>query len=262
MIRAILGLAGLTLRTFGSGRRAAAAAFLLGLPPVLALVAALAPEARAPEVFRQIVFYVTLWFVVYLLGVIYGLSLSSGEIEDGTAGYLFLSALPRWLTVLVQAGVTAAALGALLGASLLLTALAARAAGGPFPALARDVGVCTLAGGAGIVIALGYAMTCGFAFRHPRGAMTAAVAPVFFWELMVTWWPVKFAAYTVTNNVRAVLRTLLFEGRPGRVFKYVRNFELPEYAEASVFLSALAGLALAAAMVAAMNRSIEGKEAR
>ncbi|MFN3484091.1 MAG: hypothetical protein ACK44W_01190, partial [Planctomycetota bacterium] len=145
---------------------------------------------------------------------------------------------------------------------LLLTALGARAAGGPFPTFARDVGVCTLTGMAGLIIALGYAMACGFAFRHPRAAMMAAVGPIFFWELLVTWWPMKFAAYTVTNNVRALLKTLLFEGRPGRIFKYVRNFELPEYSEAALFVSALAGLALAAAMVAAMNRSIEGREAR
>lgn len=262
MIRALGGLAWLTLRNFGAGRRTAAAAFLLGLPPALALLAALHTQERAPDIFRQIVFYVTLWFVVYLLGVIYGLSFSSGEIEDGTAGYLFLSALPRWLVVLVQAAVATAALGTLLAASLILTALGARAAGGPFPTFARDVGVCTLTGLAGLVIALGYAMACGFAFRHPRAAMMAAVGPIFFWELLVTWWPMKLAAYTVTNNVRALLKTLLFEGRPGRLFKYVRNFELPEYSEAALFVSALAGLALAAAMVAAMNRSIEGREVR
>ena len=48
----------------------------------------------------------------------------------------------------------------------------------------------------------------------------------------------------------------------GGLYRYVRNFHLPDYGEAAMFLSILAGIFLITAMVAAMNRSIEGKEAR
>jgi hypothetical protein len=94
------------------------------------------------------------------------------------------------------------------------------------------------------------------------GAMAAAILPVFFWELMVTWWRIKFAAWTVTNNLRALFRPLVLDGQSGFLYRYVRNFELHEYGEAALFLSILTGLFLAAAMAAIMNRSIEGREAR
>jgi hypothetical protein len=256
MLNAVLGFAGLTLRSLGSGKRAWAAAVALALPALLALAAA--GRAPAEAVYRNVVFYYSLWFLPYLLGILYGISLSSGEIEDGTAGYLYLSRLPKWLIALLRMGVAAGALTAGLSASLLLTALAAGGLAHP----ARDVLSCTLVGGAAILIALAWSTACGFACRTPMGAMAAAILPVFFWELMVSWWRIKFAAWTVTNNLRALLLVLLFEGRRGPQFRYEENFRLPDYGEAALFLSALAGILLALAMVAAMNRSIEGKEAR
>jgi len=78
----------------------------------------------------------------------------------------------------------------------------------------------------------------------------------------MTSWPIKFAEFTLTNNLRGMLLPMVFDGRPGPLYKYVRNFHLPTYGEASMFLSILMGLFLVTAMIAAMNRSIEGKEAR
>jgi hypothetical protein len=59
-----------------------------------------------------------------------------------------------------------------------------------------------------------------------------------------------------------MLLPLVFDGRRGPLYRYVVNFHLPDYGEASMFLSILAGFFLMTAMIAAMNRSIEGKEAR
>jgi ABC-type transport system involved in multi-copper enzyme maturation permease subunit len=263
MIRAAAAFAGLTLRSLAAGKRAPAAALLLLLGPLLALLAALlGKKAQAEPIFQQVVFNYSLGFMIYLLSLVYGIALSSGEIEDGTVGYLYLGRLPRWLIVLVQAGVATLALTAGVFLSVLLTGLAAGLAEGDLPRLWRDAAACTLVGGTGVLVALPFYMVCGLCFRTPLGALTGSLAPTLFWELMVTGWPIKFAAWTVTNNLRGLLLELLFDGRPGPLFKYVRNFQLPGYGEASMYLSVLAGLFLVAAMVAAMNRSIEGKEAR
>jgi hypothetical protein len=89
------------------------------------------------------------------------------------------------------------------------------------------------------------------------------VVPIFCWEFIVTLIPIRFAAWTVTNNVRALLLSQLFNGRRVQpFFNYVQNYQLPEYSHAAMFLSVLAGFFLSTAMVASMNRSIEGKEAR
>jgi hypothetical protein len=200
--------------------------------------------------------------VIYLLSLIYGIALTIGEIEDGTAGYLYLGAVPKWLIVLIQTGVTWIALTAAIFVNVALTGLAAGLAEGGLTHLWRDVFGCTLVGAAGLLVSLGFYVTCGLVFRNPVTALAASLAPTFFWEILVTQWPIKFASYTVTNNLRGMLLPLVFDGRRGPLYRYVVNFHLPDYGEASMFLSILAGFFLMTAMVAAMNRSIEGKEAR
>ncbi len=262
MRRAAAGLARLTLRNLGAGRRGWAALLLFALGPLLALAGALGKSAVPEEVFRAVAFHFSDWIAIQLLGIVFGLALTTGEIEDGTAGYLYLAALPKWLVVLIQLGVAWAALSLLLLGSLLLTALAAGAAGPLPPRLFADAARAALAGSAGLIVVLGWTAACGLAFRSSVGALSAAALPLFFWEFLVTHWPIRFAAWTVTNNVRGLLLELVFDGRRGPLFRYVRNFRLPDYGDAALFLSTLAGLLLALAMIAAMNRSIEGKEAR
>jgi hypothetical protein len=257
--RTVLGLAALSARTLLAGRRGWAAALLLGLPPLLAALTAAFGKGAAPEaVFQGVVFHFSLWASIDLLAVVFGISLGSGPIEEGTAGYLYLGLLPRWAVVLVQALTATAGLTGLLLLSLLATA----AASGDVARLWPDALSCTLVGGAGLLVILAWSMTCGLAFARPGSALAAAALPVFFWELLVTWWPMKFAAWTVTNNLRALLLPLIFGNKRGPLFRYVRNFRLPGYEEAALYLSVLAGLFLAAAMTAAMNRSIEGKESK
>ncbi|RPH36053.1 MAG: hypothetical protein EHM91_16485, partial [Planctomycetota bacterium] len=157
MIQAVMGFAGLTLRSLVGGKRAWAAALLVLAPPLFVALAALFGKNVQPlPLFHGFVFYFSLWFVVYLLALIYGIALSIGEIEDGTAGYLYLSAVPKWMIVLIQMTVTTAALTAALFVNILLTGLAAGLRHGLLPNLWRDVFACTLVGGAGILVALGY----------------------------------------------------------------------------------------------------------
>lgn len=262
-MQAALGIAGLTLRSLIGGKRAWAAALLVLVPPLFVAIAALFGKNVQPvQLFHGFVFYFSLWFVVYLLALIYGIALSIGEIEDGTSGYLYLSALPKWMIVLIQMAVTTAALTGALFVNLLLTGLAAGLGREGIPNLWRDVLSCTLVGGAGLLVSLGYYVTCGLVFRTPIGALAAALFTTFFWEILVTTWPIKFAAFTLTNNLRGMLLPMIFDGRRGPLYRYVFNFHLPDYGEASMYLSILAGVFLVTAMVAAMNRSIEGKEAR
>lgn len=264
ILRVALGYAGLTLRGLVTGKRTWAAGFLLLAPPFfVALAMLVGKHVEGEKLFHSFVFNFSLWFVVYLLSLIYGIAMTIGEIEDGTAGYLYLGAIPKWLVVLIQMLVTWLALTVALGLNVLLTGLAAGlGAGGGLPHLWRDVLCCTLVGGAGILVALSFYFSCGLIFPNPLMALAGCLVPTFFWEFLVPLWPIKFATYTVTNNLRGMLLPLIFDGRRGPLYRYVQNFHLPDYSEASMFLSILAGLFLMTAMVAAMNRSIEGKEAR
>ncbi|HZE98960.1 MAG TPA: hypothetical protein VE981_18285 [Planctomycetota bacterium] len=258
-----LGIAGLTIRSLVGGKRIWAAAFLVLAPPLFAGIAAVFGKHVEPiNLFHGFIFEFSLWFVVYLLALIYGIALTMGEIEDGTAGYLYLSAVPKWLIVLIQLAVTAVALTVSLFVNVALTGLAASLGKGTIPHLWRDVFSCTLVGSAGILVSLGYYVTCGLVFRSPTSALAGALIPTFFWEILMTNWPIRFAGFTVTNNLRGMLLPLVFEGKRGALYRYVRNFHLPDYGEAAMYLSILSGIFLVTAMIAAMNRSIEGKEAR
>lgn len=263
MRRAAWGLARLTLRNLGAGRRGWAAVALFSAGPLLAALGALFGRSTEPvEIFRDVTFHFTNWIAIHLLGVVFGLALTTGEIEDGTAGYLYLSALPKWLVVLVQLATAWATLSLLLLASLTLTALASGLGGGLPGRLLLDAPRAALAGSAGLLVTLSWTACCGLAFRTSVGALSAAALPLFFWEFLVTHWPIRFAAWTVTNGVRGLLLDLVFDGHRGPLFRYVRNFRLPGYSEAAFFLSATAAVFLLLAMTAAMNRSIEGKEAK
>jgi hypothetical protein len=263
MSRAIWGLARLTLRNLGAGRRGWAAAFLLAAAPLLAALAALFGKSTDPEdVFRNVAFHFSDWIAIHLLGVVFGLALTSGEIEDGTAGYLLLGALPKWLVTLTRIATAWGALSLALLLSLTLTALACGLGGGLPGRLWLDAPRAALAGSAGLLVTLSWSSFCGLAFRGSVGALSAAALPLFFWEFLVTHWPLRFATWTVTNGVRGLLLDLVFDGHRGPLFRYQRNFRLLPYDEAALFLSAAAGLFLLLAMTAAMNRSIEGKESR
>ena len=260
MTAAALEFIRLSARGLFAGRRGAVACFLLLIPPLVALVVALVkPDVTGERLFRIITFLYSLRFMIFLLSMIFGMAITTGEIEEGTAGYLYLGALPRWAIVLLHILTTTAVLTLLCGISLLLTALASGMADGGMPHLARDTFMTTILAGTATLVTLGFYVTCGLVFKRP---LAVAVTATFLWELLMSIMPVAFAAFTVTNNIRALMLNLVFEGDPGRYFHYIKNFELPDYGQATMFLSPLAAAFMATAMIAAMNRSIEGREAR
>ena len=164
-LRAVSGVSWMTFRSLGTGKRIWTAAVLLLAPAAVALAGTAGKGAQAGPVFQSVVFNLSLGFGVYVLALVYGLSMTSGEIEEGTAGYLYLGALPKWLIVLVQIVVTWGVLTALLSVGLLLTALASLPAGGDLPRLGRDVAGCALAGSAGLLVSLSFYASCGLVFR-------------------------------------------------------------------------------------------------
>ena len=261
--RTVLGFARLTAAIIFAGKRRWAAILLAGLPPfiTLAIVLLAGERVNGSHLFDVIVFWVTLYIVMYLLALIFGIAFSSGEIEEGTMGYIYLGALPKWAVTLVQITVVWIALTAVLFASILLTALAAGVAvRAPLEAPFQKAALCTVLGSIGILTSLSFYVTCGLMFRHP---LVISIIVTFIWEFLITTFiPVKFAAWTVTNNLRTLMLPLIFEGKPWRRYRYVRNYELPSYGQAAMYLSVLAGFFLVTAMVASMNRSVAGKEAR
>lgn len=260
LLRAAGGVVALTCRNLITGKRGHAAAFLLALPLAIAGLGALSQKADGTKIFQDIAFHFSLHFMLFLLALIFGISQTSGEVEEGTAGYLYLGLVPKWTIVLIQIGLSTAALTALVFASLLGTGLVASLSSrGPLEPFWRSVAGCTLVAGIAILVSMAFYFTCGMGFRRP---LAVAVTATFFWELVVPWLPVRFAAYTVTTNLRALARSLAFGGSWPSWDRYPKPYDLPDYGQASMFLSVLGGLLLSAAMVAAMNRSVEGKEAR
>jgi ABC-type maltose transport system permease subunit len=246
-----------------AGKRVFALAILAMTSPALSLlvtVLAPGPEGPPPLVFEHFMFILHQYLDLILVSLVYGVSLSSGEIEDGTIGYLVLGAMPRWMVALVQLVVTSAVLAGVMAVGVLAAHLACSLKGGePEMALWRSVwshGVVSLAG---LLVYLSFFAACGYAFR--RGTAVGVIA-VLLWELMATMMPVKFAAYTVTNNLRVLWLYLYRDGVRDPFFNYVHNWELPTYGQASRFLAVLAALLLAAAMAALSRRGLEGREVR
>ena len=222
MTAAALEFIRLSARNLFAGRRGAVACFLLLLPPLIALtVALIKPEVTGDRLFRIIIFFYSLRFMIFLLSMIFGMAITSGEIEEGTAGYLYLGGLPRWAIVMLHILTTTAVLTLLCEFSLLLTGLAAGLADGGMTHPVHTIFVTTVLSGAGILVTLGFYVTCGLVFKRP---LAVAVTTTILWELLMSVMPVAFAAYTVTNNLRALMLNLVFEGDPGRYFRYIKNF--------------------------------------
>lgn len=263
-MRAAWGFTTLTARTLFSGKRAWAALLLAALPCVVTALVVLARGERAngTVLFEGTVFRYTLWIMLYLQALIFGIALTSGEIEEGTAGYVYLGALPKWAITLIRIGVAGAALTALACASLILTALPCTATTrAPLESPARMIASATLLAGMSLVVALAFYSACGLTFRRP---LVVSLAVTFIGEIVMPWLPVKFAAWTLSNTLRALMLPLLFGGEKGRWYHVDDSplYILEDYGQAAVYLSTLAGVFLVAAMVASMNRSIAGRETR
>ncbi|MBI4565288.1 MAG: hypothetical protein HY716_11400 [Planctomycetes bacterium] len=262
LMNGLFALASLSARRIVAGRRRWTLALIVGAAPAVGLGLVLA-SLGAPDalLFDRLMFMLHLYLAPILLAIIHGTAISSGEIEDGTAGYVLLGILPRWLAALTQILATGAALAAALVVGVGLTYAACALAEEPLPVrLGRTLGSHALVAALSVFVFLPFFAACGYVFK--RGVAVGMVA-VFVWEFMATFMPVKFAAYTLTNNVRVLWVYLYRDGLQGPFFQYAHGgWELPSYAQAARFVCLLSALFLAAAMIALSRRSIEGKEAR
>lgn len=260
-IWAIFACARLTLRRIFSVKRRWFIAGLMLLPPLLAMGISVSRTAPLPEdVFFWISFQFTLFLLLILMTLVVGIALTSGEIEDGTIGYLFLGTLPRWLVLLIDLAVATLTVTILLTVVLILTLMAAGVGGGMPQALQHPelLARYALIAGTGVLTYLSFFFFCGYAFRRP---IAVSVVITFLWEILFTFMPAKIAAYTVTNNLRALILHLILGGEPHKAYRYARNFDFPDYSQAAMFLSVLIAFFTIASLVAVMNRSLVGREA-
>jgi len=257
---AVAALVSFTAHRVFTGKRFLALGLLLMIPPCLA--GALAMAARVvPGVpfFDGITFALSLYLVLILSAMIYGIGLTSSEIEDGTVGYVFLAACPRWLVALVHVVVTGALLTVLTTASIAatygLSSISPAGLGEHGPSvIAADALIAWI----GLTTYLAWFVLCGYAFKHN---VAASIASVVVWEWIVPMIPNRLGAFTVIVNLRVIWLHLVQSGDPGRWFRAQVGYDLPTYGDASMFLSVALALFLALGMVAAMNRSIAGREA-
>ncbi len=257
---AALALIEFTARRVFSGKRLWAAIVLLAIPPLVAalLVALARQRAGTPVHFDGITFNLSLYLTLVLTAMIYGVALTSSEIEDGTAGYVLLGACPRWMVALAHVLVTSPLLAALTTASIAATYGIASISPVGVPergpsVIATDAFVASVA----LTVYLAFFVFCGYAFKHN---MAVSIGTVLVWEFIMPALPTKFMNYTVVMNTRILWLHLTQQGERGRWFRGVVGFDVPTYAEASMFLSVAAALFLTLGMVAAMNRSLAGRE--
>lgn len=249
----------LALRRMATGRRSVAAILLLALPVLLAAVSAsLAGESPSESVFHALMYRYVLYLLPILLGIVFALALSHADREEGTAAYLYLSLLPRWRIALTHLAVSAVVLSAATTISILASRLVWKLGTGASFDGTDGMRMLLLGGFASVGIAahLAFFSFCGYFFRRP---LPVAIGAAVLWEVIVTHLPMKLAAFTVTNNLRALMLHGILDGERGILFRYVRNYDFPDYAQASWTLCALLGFWSAAMMVAAMNRNVEGK---
>ncbi len=257
-VSAAWALVAFTVRRVFAGRRTAALVSLQCAAPALAAVIAILHAngvGREPP-FDEIVFHLSLHVTLILTALIYGIALTSSEMEDGTSVYLLLSASPRWLLPVVHVLATSSVLTVVATASIALT-----------------YGICMLAGSPGLhpgAIAanalvvwtactayLSFIVFCGGAFKHN---VSLSIGAVLLWEFIVPILPFKLVAYTVTVNSRVLWMHLAQEGERARWFRNIVGFDLPTYGGAATFVSVVIAVFLTLAMVAAMNRSHAGRE--
>jgi hypothetical protein len=258
---AIAGLAGFTLRRIAAGKRIYAALVVLALGPLVALLVSLRSHEAPTDLFGEIGILLGTYLAPLLLALIYGISITTSEIEDGTAGYVLLAALRREVVALVQILVTAAGVAALAAASVLVTWATIRrlAHEGPPPAPALAVDLA-LAAALACLPYLAIVAFCGYAFR--RGIAASVVFAVIC-EVMVVPLPVKFTLYTITTNVRAVIVATALHGEAGDRFEYADAWTWPWPAPGAAlgYLALITSIALALAMAAAARRRLARGEA-
>lgn len=259
-VTSVLALIAFTARRVFAGRRAWATLVVLAVAPLVSLLLALLvrEESGAPPFFDGLTFGFLLHVSLLLTALIHGAALTSGELEDGTAGYLLLAGLPRWMIALVHVLVTATVLALLtffsVAATYLLSTLSPAGSGMRPPGTIAGIAFVAWVG---LGVFLAFFVFCGYAFRHN---IAVSVASVLLWEFLVAALPIKFAAFTVTMNLRVLWLHFVLQGQRSVWFRNVVGYDLPSYGETSMFLSVTLALFLTLGMAAAMNRSIVARE--
>ena len=252
-IHAIAGLARFTLRRLVAGRKVPASMVVLALAPLTALLLAAFSTDTPAELYDRAMIQMAAYLSPLLLALIHSVAMTSGEIEDGTAPMVLLSGLPKWLATLVQGVTAAAALSLALAATVALTWGIARMGGAGERPAAVLIWRYSFAVSVAMFSYLSIFVFLGYAFRH---GLAAGITYAVIWEAMVIRMPIRFAAFTVTNNVRALIVSLGLEGERGEHFGYAVGYDFPTYGQAALFLSIAVAAALTLGMVAAMNRSL------
>lgn len=262
VIPAVLAIQRLALGSFFSGKRAWMSVILVWLPPVMAVVIGMTArrDFDAEWLMNAVSLRLVLGIYLLLLALTHGLSISSTDMEEGTSAYLYTGVLPRWAVLFCRFTITWILLSVITLLSLCLTGVAAAVTRGAEDLLfLQELGLrYAIPATLGLACHLAFFVFCGFAFRRP--AAVALIVSI-LWEVVVTYMmPMKFAAYTITNNLYGIAVPVSLGGERGRWFRHVRNYDLPEYGEAVLFLCGWLAVLLVASMIALRHRSLAGRE--
>jgi ABC-type transport system involved in multi-copper enzyme maturation permease subunit len=198
--------------------------------------------------------YQNLYWVLMASTMYNALAVTSRELEDGSALYLYSGILPRWAIYLaryftVVVFLTAVASLSVIGLWIFLQPMGLSLG-------VREVAMYCAVSALGIGTYSALYMACGAWFKH---SMAAALVLTVLWEVVLFLAPTQLWPYTITSSLRGVIIAEIYDNKPpGWLFAFVREYkklgiEILTTSEACLFLGILiSGLLLVGAW--AMSR--------
>jgi hypothetical protein len=258
-------LAALTAYTFGrllAPGRILITAGIFGFP-VLVAFGFMLGGYRQPELTAGSVFvYFNLYIVLIAATLFNSLAVTSQELEDGSAPYLYVGVLPRWLILLNRFVILIFLMSVASAVSMSIVYVVLRPMGLSLDLSDLFTYIGISAAGAATYAAL--YMACGAWFRH---SMAASITLTVIWEVIVFMAPTQLWPYTITCCLRSMVKTLVYEGRPPSWLLKVsdinkaRGIEMLPPAQALTFLLILSGVLLMIGMWAISRRQLTDRPA-
>lgn len=235
---------------------------IFAFPVLWAIGASLFGKAPVNLLAGGLYVYFNLYIVLIAASLFNALAVTSQELEDGSALYLYSGILPRWIVLLDRFAVVAGLLTLISGLSITATYLFLKPNG-----LTLDAGqIVTLAGisGAGLALFTAAYMACGAWFKH---SMAASIVLTVLWEVVVFGTPTQLWPYTVTCCMRSLVKAEVYGGAPpGWLLRVsdlnrARGIEMLAPREALIYLGILCASLLVLGAWAISRRQLTDKAA-
>lgn len=261
----ISALSALTRYTLGRLAQPGRLLITLGIflfPLIVALLHVMKGRREVNLLFGTVLVYQNLYWVLMASTMYNALAVTSRELEDGSALYLYSGILPRWLVYLTRYVTVVSFLSVLASISIVAIWLFLKPMGlGLAP---NEILLYCAIGALGIGVYSSLYMACGAWFKH---SMAASLVLTVVWEVIFFVSPTQLWPYTITSSLRTlVISEVYLQKPPGWLFAFVREYkklgiEILSTQEAVVYLSLLIGALLGIGAWAISRRHLTDRPA-